>query len=91
MQLVAATRAGDSVTVRAALPSFDRRRFADTLDAIRASRGLTWRQVADQSGVAASTLTRIQQGKRPDVDGLVRLCHWAGLTDMARWTTGGTR
>jgi len=31
-------------------------------------------------GVAASTLTRIAQHKRPDVDGLAALLKWSGLT-----------
>jgi transcriptional regulator with XRE-family HTH domain len=58
---------------------FDVERFYAALDATREARGLTWRAVAQQSGVAASTLTRIGQGKRPDVDGLSALLSWAGL------------
>ena len=40
---------------------------------------MTWRKVADEAGVSASTLTRLSQGKRPDVDSLGALSHWAGL------------
>lgn len=54
--------------------------FYAALDAVRGERKLTWRKVAEQSGVSASSLTRISQGKRPDVDGLASLCAWAGLS-----------
>ena len=54
--------------------------FHAALDSVRVARGLTWKNVADQSGVSASTLTRLSQGKRPDVDSLSALIHWSGLT-----------
>lgn len=59
--------------------SFDNEKFYAALDAERLMRGLTWKQVAEESGVSASTLTRMAQGKRPDVDGLAALLNWAGL------------
>ena len=49
---------------------FDSQGFYDALDATRRSRNLNWKQVAAQSGVSASTLTRMAQGRRPDVDGV---------------------
>jgi transcriptional regulator with XRE-family HTH domain len=58
---------------------FDTDRFIGTLDTTRQARRLTWRKVADQAGVSASTLTRLSQGKRPDVDSLGALSHWAGV------------
>jgi transcriptional regulator with XRE-family HTH domain len=58
---------------------FDAQAFYEALDAVRQARGLTWKQVAAESGVSASTLTRMAQGKRPDVDGLAALVAWAGL------------
>lgn len=54
--------------------------FYQALDNARASRQLNWKQVAEQSGVSASTLTRMAQGKRPDVDSLTALIRWAGLS-----------
>ena len=54
--------------------------FHAALDSVRVARGLTWKNVADQSGVSASTLTRLSQGKRPDVDSLSALVRWSGLT-----------
>lgn len=59
---------------------FDAAAFYSALDAARQGRGLNWKQVAAQSGVSASTLTRMAQGKRPDVDGLAALAAWSGLS-----------
>ncbi|WP_127559902.1 helix-turn-helix domain-containing protein [Nioella ostreopsis] len=53
--------------------------FFAALDAQREAKRLTWKKVASQAGVSASTLTRIAQGRRPDVDTLASLCRWAGL------------
>ena len=58
---------------------FDGEAFFAALDAERVSRGLTWKKVAEQSRVPASTLTRMSQGRRPDVDSLAALCAWSGL------------
>lgn len=58
---------------------FDLGSFFAALESTKLARGLTWKQVADQSGVSASTLTRMAQGRRPDVDGLAALSSWAGL------------
>ena len=58
---------------------FDSGGFYEALDATRRARNLNWKQVAAQSGVSASTLTRMAQGKRPDVDGLAALTSWSGL------------
>lgn len=58
---------------------FDANAFYAALDAHRQSLGYTWRRAASQAGVSASTLTRMAQGKRPDVDSLAALSSWAGL------------
>ena len=58
---------------------FDGEGFFAALDAERQSRGLTWKKVAEQSGVSASSLTRMSQGRRPDVDSFAALCAWSGL------------
>ncbi|MCY3008115.1 MAG: helix-turn-helix transcriptional regulator [Planctomycetota bacterium] len=57
--------------------AFDAEGFFAVLDGHRISRGLTWRQVAKESEVSASTLTRMAQGKRPDVDSLASLLAWS--------------
>lgn len=59
--------------------TFDNSAFFSALDAHRSAKSLTWKQVAEKSGVSASTLTRIAQGKRPDVDSLAALTSWSGL------------
>jgi len=59
---------------------FDAEAFYGALDAERLARGYNWKQVAQQSGVSASTLTRIAQGKRPDVDSMAALLGWSGLS-----------
>jgi transcriptional regulator with XRE-family HTH domain len=59
---------------------FDTSTFVAALDAQRRSRSMTWRDVASEAGVSASTLTRMLQGRRPDVDGLAALLSWSGLS-----------
>jgi len=59
--------------------NFDAEGFHAALDSQRKALGMTWKEVADESGVSASTLTRMAQGKRPDVDGLAALLTWSGL------------
>ncbi len=61
-------------------PGFQIEAFCAALDAQRLSKMMTWKQVAEESGVSASTLTRMtKEGKRPDVDGLAALLTWSGL------------
>jgi len=58
---------------------FDAQAFYRAMDAERLSRDLNWKQVAKQSGVSASTLTRLAQGRKPDVDSMSALVSWSGL------------
>ncbi len=58
---------------------FDVESFYAALDSQRQSQRLTWKQVAEKSEVSASTLTRMAQGRRPDVDSLAALLQWSGL------------
>lgn len=58
---------------------FDAEAFYRALDNTRENKKLSWKKVAEQAGVSASTLTRLAQGKRPDVDSLAALTGWAGL------------
>jgi transcriptional regulator with XRE-family HTH domain len=59
--------------------NFDVGAFHAALDSQRLAMELTWKDVAAEAGVSASTLTRMSQGKRPDVDGLAALLRWSGL------------
>ena len=58
---------------------FDITGFHAALDAHRVAKGLNWKEVSEESGVSASTLTRMSQGRRPDIDGLALLLAWSGL------------
>jgi len=58
--------------------AFDAEGFYAVIDSHRVSRGWTWKLVAKESGVSASTLTRMAQGRRPDVDSLAALLSWSG-------------
>ena len=53
--------------------------FFAALDTERQARGVTWKKVAEQASVQASTLTRMSQGRQPDVNTLSALCRWSGL------------
>ena len=59
--------------------SFDGGAFFVALDAERQDRQCTWKQVAQECGISASTLSRMSQGKHPDVNGLAALATWSGL------------
>ena len=59
--------------------SFDNEAFFAALNAARQARDLTWKQLATEAKVSASTLTRVGQGKRPDVDSFAALAAWGGL------------
>ena len=48
------------------------------LDSRRKAEELSWRELARQAKVSPSTLTRMQQGKRPDVDTFGALVKWLG-------------
>ena len=59
---------------------FEAEAFYAALDAERRSRRYTWKQVAQEAQISASTLTRMAQGRRPDVDSLAALVTWSGLS-----------
>jgi transcriptional regulator with XRE-family HTH domain len=46
------------------------------LDGARRSRGLSWRQLAAEVGCSPSTMTRLANGHRPDVDAFIALTQW---------------
>lgn len=61
------------------LASFNADGFYEAIDTTRRARELNWKEVAKGAGVSPSTLTRLAQGKRPDVDSLAALLAWSGL------------
>jgi transcriptional regulator with XRE-family HTH domain len=58
---------------------FDGQSFYSALASVVDSKGLTWKQVSQATGVSASTLTRMSQGKGPDAASLAALAAWSGL------------
>ncbi len=63
--------------------------LAGMLKQKRGDKGL--RTIADEIGtVSAATLSRIEQGKIPDVDTFIRLCKWMGVSTET-FITGETK
>ncbi len=58
---------------------FDGDGFYRTLESIVTARSKTWKQVAAETGISASTLARMAQGRRPDAASLAALSARAGL------------
>jgi|SRR5208282_647160 len=57
-------------------PRLDVESLIAALNAEREDRGLSWRKLAFEAGVNPSSLTRMQQGKLPDVNTFTALIHW---------------
>lgn len=58
---------------------FDPQALFRALDAQRTSRGLTWTEVARQTGVSVATMTRTRTGGRLEVDGMLAMVRWLGV------------
>lgn len=46
------------------------------LDAAREGRGWSWRQLARELGMSASTMSRLANGHKPDVDAFAVMVDW---------------
>jgi transcriptional regulator with XRE-family HTH domain len=62
------------------VPRFDTKALYAALDRQRTERGLSWQDVARATGVAAATMTRTKNGGRLEVDGMLAMVKWLGLT-----------
>ena len=58
---------------------FNTESFYAALNAERLGRQMTWKEVAEEAGIAASTLSRMSSGAKPDVNGLAALLDWSKL------------
>ncbi len=58
---------------------FDPKALYPALEAERERRGVTWKQVAAETGVSVSTITGTQKGGRMEVDGVLALVGWLGV------------
>ena len=56
--------------------SFDLSALFSALEDHRAERGMTWRQVAEEIGVATSTIRRVGAGGRMEADGVRAMVAW---------------
>ncbi len=62
-----------------AYKGFDSEGFYNTLATTVDTKKITWKQVSSETGVSASTLTRMAQGRHPDAASLAALSAWAGI------------
>jgi transcriptional regulator with XRE-family HTH domain len=56
----------------------DTKALMRSVEAIMRHRGLGYRDVAQETGLSASTLTRVGHGRKPDADALCSLLAWIG-------------
>lgn len=61
-------------------PSVDVVALHAALDATRTARGLSWRQLAKELGVSASTISRMANGLRPDVTAFAAMTTWLNMS-----------
>jgi transcriptional regulator with XRE-family HTH domain len=57
-------------------PTVDVKGLHAALDAARTEKGLSWRQVAKEIGVSASTISRMANGLKPDVTAFAAMTSW---------------
>lgn len=70
--------------------AFDFGSFYKALAATVAARGLTWKQVSEETRVSQSTLSRMSSGRQPDAESLTALAAWSGL-NPAEFYSGARR
>ena len=57
---------------------FNLNEFLEGVDSVREHRRISWKQVARESGVSASTISRAGEGSNVSVENLVKLAVWSG-------------
>lgn len=72
-------------------PRLDVESLIAALNAEREGRGLSWRKLAQEAGVSPSSLTRMQQGKLPDVNTFTALTHWLRMPAEQFMASGAKR
>jgi transcriptional regulator with XRE-family HTH domain len=58
------------------LKVLDVAKLAAAIETVTRHRKISMREVAAETGLSPSTLTRLVQGQKPDADGLVTLLAW---------------
>lgn len=69
---------------------FDAPAFYRALSSTVELRKVTWKQVSAETGVSASTLSRMAGGRQPDAASLASLSKWGGL-DVMDFVAGPAR
>lgn len=59
---------------------FDSRALFAALEAQRVQRGLSWQELSREIGVSVSTMKRLANGGRLEVDGMLAMVTWLGRT-----------
>jgi len=58
---------------------FDSKALHAALDQRRTARGISWAQVAKETGGSAATIARLRDGGRLEVDGMLAMVGWLGV------------
>jgi len=59
-----------------AVPTVDVKALHAALDAARTEKGLSWRQLAKELDISASTISRMANGLKPDVTAFAAMTSW---------------
>jgi transcriptional regulator with XRE-family HTH domain len=59
--------------------NFDAEGFYAAIASTVVARGVTWKQVSQETGISTTTLTRMSQGRKPDAASLAALSAWAAV------------
>lgn len=68
-------------------PTVDVQALHAALDAAREEKGLSWRQLAKELGVSASTISRMANGLKPDVTAFAAMTTWLRMPAEAFYAT----
>lgn len=60
-------------------PAFDFDSYYKALAATVGAREVSWKTVSHETGVSATTLSRMSKGRQPDAESLTALSAWSGL------------
>ena len=70
-------------------PTVDVKALHAALDNARATKELSWRQLAREVGVSASTVSRMANGLKPDVSAFAAMTTWLRMPAEAFYVTEG--
>lgn len=73
-----ALRGGDEGGAAVSKHELDVDLLMQMLDHEREERGISWREVAREIDVPASTFTRMALDRKPSVDAFLSMCEWCG-------------